>query len=98
MRGLEFGTPTELHGIQCGVGTYLAVKLYEQVKTVIPDKEKALNYVKGFNKEEWNGQLRTLIGKGAEAMIALEDKEQKYSVEKHGERIGSVIEKMGPDS
>jgi len=34
MRGLEFGTKVDLHGIQCAMATLQAVKLYEEVKKI----------------------------------------------------------------
>jgi len=91
MRGLEFKTPVDLHGIQCGIGTYLASGIYEQLREITPDIEKARNYVKKFDNEKWNSELRAFIGKGAEAMIALEEKDQKYSISKHETRIKKII-------
>lgn len=92
MRGLEFGSKVDLHGIQCGVGTLLAVKLYEQIRQTKPDKEKACAYARSFNYDYWSMQLRNFLGKGADTMIALEEKEQKYSVEKHERRLEVILE------
>ncbi len=92
MRGLEFNAPVELHGIQCGIGTYLAVKLYQKIKTITPDREEALKYVDSFSVDKWNDDLRTLVGKGAETMILQEEKDQKYSKEKHSLRLEKIIE------
>lgn len=92
MRGLEFKTKTDFHGIQCGIGTLIAAKVYEQVKKVIPNKEKALKYVENFDVEKWNCALVEFVGKGANAMIALEKKEQKYNAEKHKVRLDKIIE------
>ena len=92
MRGLEFGTSVDLHGIQCGVGTLLASRLYEQMKQIKPDKEKALTYAADFDYAKWSQELRTFLGKGAEAMIALEEKEQKYNVECHQKRLEIILE------
>ena len=93
MRGAEFGIPVEFHGIQCAVGTLIAVKLYEKVKSVVPNRQKALDYVQAFDLEGWNASLRAFLGKGAETMIALEEKERKYSVEKHRVRLDTILEK-----
>jgi len=92
MRGAEFKTPVELHGIQCAVGTLIALKLYEKIKNISPDKEKALEYAKSFNYVEWSGELRNFLGKSAESMIALEKKEQKYNFEKHKERLKVIVD------
>lgn len=91
MRALEFGTRAELHGIQCAVGTLLAVRLYEQIKQIKPDKEKAISYVKAFDYTKWSGELKSFLGEGADTMIALEEKEQKYSVESHRERLQKIM-------
>lgn len=92
MRGLAFGTPVSLHGIQCAIGTRLALERYEQLKEVKPDKEKALKYAADFDFSAWSQTLREFIGKGAEAMIALEAKEHKYDVERHKKRLDVIIE------
>lgn len=91
MRGAAFGTPTELHGIQCAVGTLIAVRLYEKMKQMTPDREKALTYVKNFDLSVWNGKLLSFLGEGAQCMIILEQKEQKYSVQKHRERLEIIL-------
>lgn len=91
MRGLAKGTPVDLHGIQCAIGTLYAAKIYESVKKTVPDRKKAVDFVNSFDKEQWNRTLYDFVGEGAEAMIALEEKEQKYSPEKHGERLNRII-------
>lgn len=93
MRGLEFGSKVDLHGIQCAVGTYIASGLYEKVLKITPDREKALAYVKSFEYSKWAEELKAFLGKASNSMIALEEKEQKYSVEKHKERLEIIISK-----
>jgi len=93
MRGVEFDTKVDLHGIQCAIGTLLAIKYYEKIKSFTPDKKKALDYAKSFDFAKWSDALRDFLGKGAEAMIALEEKEQKYNVEKHAQRLDIITEK-----
>lgn len=92
MRGVEFGTPVELHGIQCAVGTLTAVKLYETLKTIKPDREKAQFYVKNFRLDDWNVRLREYLGRGAESMIALERTEGKYDKGTHPARLKKIME------
>lgn len=93
MRGVEFGTPVEFHGIQCAVGTLIAIKHYEKLRNITPDKEKALEYVKKFNFSTWSEELRAFLGKGAESMIALEEKEQKYCTNAHEKRLDLIADK-----
>ena len=91
MRSLAFGTDWDLHGIQGGVGTLLTLKLYDYLRTVTPDKEKALKFVAEFSLEDYNRQLTEFIGPGAKAMIAAEEKAGKYSPEKHAPRLEKII-------
>ena len=93
MRGLDFGTPTSSHGMQVALGTLNTIKCYQELKNIIPNREKALAYAKNFDFADWSEQLRTFVGKGAEAMIALEAKEKKYDLDKHAARLEVILEK-----
>ena len=93
MRALEFGTYMDLHGIQCAIGTLIAAKLYEQIKAITPDKEKALAYVREFKYSEWSACLKEFLGKSSDAMIALEAKEHKYDPEQHAIRLEVILNK-----
>ena len=93
MRGAEFGTPTSTHGIQCALGTLYAVRLYEAVKSLTPDRGRALAYAEQFDLAAWNTALREFLGRGAEAMIALEEKEGKYDLAKHAARLSVIAER-----
>ncbi len=93
MRSAEFKTPVETHGIQCAVGTLIAIKLYEKIKNATPDKQKALKYAEDFDFSIWSEKLREFLGKGAESMIALEEKEQKYNLQGHKKRLDIIIDK-----
>ena len=92
MRGVEFGIPVDFHGIQCAMATYHAVKLYELVKKQKPDYEKASAYVEAFDQASWKQTLRQFLGKGAEAMIALEKKEGKYRKDTHPARFKIIAD------
>ena len=91
MRALEFGTPEDLHGIQCAVGTLISVKLYEKLRSLSPNREKALSYVERFDFAAWSEQLRAFLGGSAEAMIALEKKEKKYDKDAHRARLEVIL-------
>ena len=92
MRSLEFSTSVDLHGIQCAMGSRRAVKLYESLKQITPDREKALKYVKNFDYDAWKIQLESFFGKGARAMIEQEKTEQKYSKAAHRKRLEKIID------
>ena len=92
MRGLQFNTQMDLHGIQCAIGTYVAAKLYEKVLKLTPDKKKAAQYVADFSYEDWKNTLTDFLGQSAETMIAAEVKEGKYIKEKHPARFAIIRE------
>lgn len=93
MRALEFDTPHDYHGIQCALGTYYTVIIYEKLLSITPDRKKALNYVSHFDYEDYSLKLRSFLGRGATEMINLERKEGKYSAKKHSERLNVIIQK-----
>lgn len=93
MRGLEFKTKTELHGIQCAIATLFVAKLYDKLKTVAISDEKGDRETHAFDKAAWKENLREFLGGAAEPMIALEEKEQKYDVVKAAARRKIIIEK-----
>lgn len=90
MRGLEFGTKVDLHGIQCAMATAKAVKLYAYVAKLRPDEQKAKAYVEAFDYQDWAAQLKEFLGASADTMIALESKEGKYNKETHKVRFDII--------
>ncbi len=91
MRALAFGAPASTHGIQCAVATLLSARLYESIKQTVPDREKALAYVGSFDLSAYRASLSQFLGKGAEAMIALDEKEGKYDKDKHRARLDIIL-------
>ena len=91
MRNISFNTPMDFHGIQCAIGTLVSTRVYEQILNLTPDREKALAYVDAFDFDDWSEKLSAFLGKGAESMIALEAKEQKYNKEAHKQRLEKII-------
>lgn len=92
MRAVEFGTPADLHGIQCAIGTLIATRLYEKLKNIVPCEEKALSYASNFKYASWAKTLRSFLGNGAESMIALEQKEKKYDTVAHEKRLRIIMD------
>ena len=72
MMALERGIPFDLHGNQVGVGTIKTLKLYNTIRTLKPDLEKAMAFRKDFSEEKWESELRRIFGKTAETVITLE--------------------------
>ena len=90
MRGLEFGTKVDLHGIQCAMATATVIRLYEYVSTLRPDEQKAVQYVSEFDYNCWKKQLEEFLGSSADTMIALESKEGKYNKDTHKARFDLI--------
>ncbi len=93
MRGLEFGTKTNLHGLQCATATLSCIKLYHKLKEMRPNREKALKYAAAFKVDEWNRALEEFLGHASEPLIELEKREGKYDVKKHSARLDIIIAK-----
>ena len=91
MRALEWGTPCDFHGIQCAVATLTTVRAYEKLFRSTPDRKKAIAAVASWDNEKWNAYLRKKLGKGAESIIAGEEKERKYDKTKHAIRLEKII-------
>ena len=90
MRALEFGTPASTHGIQCALGTLYALRIYEQVKKYTPDVALAEKKVSDFDRKSYERFLTDFLGRSAESMLLLEEKEQKYDPAKHRARIAHI--------
>ena len=91
MRGLEFGTPTSLHGIQCGVATLISLKIYEKLSKMRPDREKALSFARKFDKNKWYSELESQLGKGALPMIVIDERDGRYDLTLHEKRLDTII-------
>ena len=91
MRALAFGTRTDFHGTQCGLAVLPVLREYEKLRHAVPDEQKALAYTAAFRYENRAAELREYIGEGAEAMIKLEAKEQKYDLAKHKKRLANIL-------
>lgn len=93
MRALAFGTPSDLHGIQCGVGTLLSLRCYEFARRLTPDRGRARAAAARFSPGDWNARLRAFIGPGAEAMIEGERREGKYDPARREARAERIVER-----
>jgi glycerol-1-phosphate dehydrogenase [NAD(P)+] len=92
MRGVAYGTATEMHGIQAALGTLICIQLYEKLSLCTPNREMAISEVENFPLPQWQNELSDLVGdRAATEMIELEKKEGKYSPELHKERLEIII-------
>ncbi len=92
MRSLEFGTPMDLHGIQCGIGTLLALKGYDYFKGIIPEKEKGAAYANAFEDEKWFDKIKEYVGTASAAMIKDAKSSLRYNRADHEKRLNAIID------
>ncbi len=91
MMALERGEESDLHGIQVGVGCYLTFKLYEQIRKITPDREKALAFMRNFDEQKWKSETHRVFGSVADGIIAAAEKEGRNDPEKHARRVDLII-------
>lgn len=91
MRKLSLGKATDLHGIQVGTGTLVAMKLYDEVRKIPSiDTAGAKAYAQSFDYGAWADRLRSLLGSSAEILIATEKKEGKYDAARQAVRVERI--------
>ena len=92
MQALERGQVSDLHGIQVGVGCYLTFKLYESIRRIKPDREKALAFMSRFDESEWEAQTRRIFGGAAESLIETAKAERRNDPAAHAERLNKIVD------
>ena len=91
MMALERGGDSDLHGIQVGVGSYLTFKLYEEIKKITPDREKAMNWMKNFDAAKWEAETHRAFGSVAPGIIAAAQKDKRNDPERHAKRVDLIV-------
>lgn len=91
MQALQSGAPSDLHGIQVGVGTLLTLWIYENVLNLPEvDVEKARQAMADFSNEAWEQQVKRIFGGIAPEILALEQKTHKNDPAKHAQRLDRI--------
>lgn len=91
MMALERGKPYDLHGIQVGIGTVLSMKLYRKIREIKPDRAKAEAWMKAYDREAWEAQIKRIFGKTAGEIIGIENKTKKNDAERHAQRLDRIL-------
>ncbi len=92
MMALDRGTPYELHGIQVGIGTYLTLRLYDDIRKIVPDRKKAEAAMASFSNAEWEAEMRDIFGSAADAIIAGEHtKYHKNDPGRHKRQLDNTL-------
>ena len=96
MFALDRGQPTELHGIQVGVGTFLTFGVYDRLRRITPDRETAEKAMREFDPAAWEARVRRVFGKAAQTLI---DKEytawRKNDPALHAQRLDRILDGWG---
>ncbi len=90
MRALEFGSPFDLHGVQCGIGTLYALRGYRRLQSLSPDEAAGKAAFAAFDREALFGRLRALLGNAADPMISAARTADRYDPEKHAARLKTI--------
>ncbi len=78
MQALQRGIPSDLHGIQVGVGTLIVLWIYEHMlETEKPDLTRAEAAMSAFSQEAWEARMRELFGPIAPSVLEIEAKTGK---------------------
>jgi len=92
MMALDRGTPYELHGIQVGIGTYLTLRLYDSIRTLVPDRKKAESFIASFDNSAWEEEMRKIFGRASDAIITTEHtKHHKNDPDRHKVRLDNTL-------
>ncbi len=92
MRALASGKHADLHGIQVGIGTLLTFRIYDRIRDIVPDRERALRAVAAFDSAAWEKNVARVFGTTAPSIIAIEEKVGKNDPEKHAARLEKIID------
>ncbi|MBQ3705312.1 MAG: sn-glycerol-1-phosphate dehydrogenase [Clostridia bacterium] len=73
MQALQRGEPSDLHGIQVGVGTLIVLWIYEHMlETEQPDLARAEKAMREFSQEAWEKRVREIFGPVAPTVMDIE--------------------------
>ncbi len=91
MIALERGERADLHGIQVGVGTVLTMRLYDDIRSLKPNRAKAERAMREFDAQKWEARVRRVFGKTADRVLEIEKQARKNDPVKHAARLERII-------
>ena len=107
MQALLRSKPSDLHGIQVGVGTLLVLWIYENMlKTNQVDTAQAEKAMREFSPDSWESTVRSIFGPVTDTVLDIEKKVGKnlpetqkrhlQIIEEHWDEIQSIIREELP--
>ena len=91
MMALERRRPYDLHGLQVGVGTALALPVYHWAMTLRPRMDDVEAAIARFDEAAWAADLRRVFGSAAAPLIAQEKTMLKNAPEGRRRRARNII-------
>ena len=91
MVAIAKGEECDLHGIQVGIGTLLALKIYDHLKDIRPDMDRVIAAADSFDEAAWEANIRRMFIDTADDIIAMEKKAKKNEREGRIARAEKII-------
>ena len=91
MTFLFAGKEAVLHGTKVGITTVAILKLYELVKKLSPNREKALDFVSSFDNPGFEEKLREVYHTAAPDILKTNAKENRTSPLLHKKRLEAIL-------
>ncbi len=93
MQALQRGIPSDLHGIQVGVGTLLVLWIYEHMLNMEEvDVAKAEKAMADFSQEKWEKTMEEIFGPIAPSILAIEEKVGKNRPETQQRHLKRIVD------
>ncbi len=93
MKALQQRIPSDLHGIQVGVGTLLTMWIYENVLNFEKiDAEKARRMMAEFDPKAWEATMEKIFGSIAPDVLKIEETVGKNRPERQEKHLNTMIE------
>ena len=93
MQALQRGKPSDLHGIQVGVGTLIVLWIYEHMlATEAVDTAKAETAMQKFSQDAWEKQMAEIFGPVTPTVLAIEEKVGKNRPETQRAHLRTITE------
>lgn len=91
--GEQRGKPLAMHGEQAAVGTVLALRMVEELRSRKIDFDHARKQAALYDPETWKAEIRRVYGNAADAIISLEAASGKNTAEGRLKRIDTIERK-----
>ncbi|MEA4899653.1 sn-glycerol-1-phosphate dehydrogenase [Bacillota bacterium Meth-B3] len=92
MMAMERHEHADLHGIQVGVGTLVTLKLYDWIRTIVPDRERGMAAMAAFDEAAWADMVRRVFGTIAPQILEIEEKTRKNDPARHAARLDKIVD------